>query len=153
MNGTWITDAELKDILLTLAKSGAPTPKKGTTLGDAMARFTTTPTSTRTTNGVGSRSVTTDSKCFLVRATVTKMQELVFVVDAESIEESIGFVGEYGKLVESEDSDYCCVETPSGKKQCRLGRADKEHVEITISGAAEIDLDDEWGSGDCDDND
>lgn len=41
MNGTWITDAELKDILLMMAKSGAPKPKEGTTLGDALARFTT----------------------------------------------------------------------------------------------------------------
>jgi hypothetical protein len=41
MNGVVITDAELKDILLTFAKSGAPKPKDGTVLGDALVRFTT----------------------------------------------------------------------------------------------------------------
>jgi hypothetical protein len=36
-------DAQLQKELLALAKSGAPRPKKGTRLGDALIRFTTPP--------------------------------------------------------------------------------------------------------------
>jgi hypothetical protein len=36
-------DRQLKEELLALAKSGAPKPKRGTRLGDALHRFTTCP--------------------------------------------------------------------------------------------------------------
>ena len=38
-----MTDAELKEHLLELAKSGAPMPSKNSFLGKALARFTTKP--------------------------------------------------------------------------------------------------------------
>lgn len=56
MTGVFITDAELKDILLTFAKCGAPKPKEGTTLGDALIRFTTPSESDNLKDGPQDRS-------------------------------------------------------------------------------------------------
>lgn len=56
MNGTWISDAELKDILLTMAQSGAPKPEEGTVLGDALIRFTTPSDSDNVKDGPQDRS-------------------------------------------------------------------------------------------------
>lgn len=152
MNGTWISDAELKDILLTMAKSGAPKPKEGTVLGDALARFTTSPAGILTA-GAGAETVAkVDLKTFAVFATVTKTQGIVIVIDAESVEEAIDFVGRYGEQVASEASDYYSVDTPSGMKNCRVGWDESVYMEVTINDAEDVTPDDSCGSEDGDDD-
>ncbi|XVJ60207.1 MAG: hypothetical protein HEQ23_12750 [Tepidisphaera sp.] len=47
MNGSRLTNAELKNVVLTVAKSDMPNPKDGTLLGDAMSRLTTPPSAAR----------------------------------------------------------------------------------------------------------
>jgi hypothetical protein len=153
MNGTWMTDAELKDILLTLAKSGAPKPKKGTTLGDALARFTTPPTNHLTSSGLGDRPATTCSKQFAVFATVTKTQEVVVLVDAESVGEATALAKQFGSQVEIHDSGTRYLRTPSGTKEFRVGCDGSVDVDVLITDAEELDPDDESGTADCEDND
>ncbi len=153
MNGTWLTDSELKEILLTLAKSGAPKPKKGTTLGDAMARFTTPPGNNRTANWNTGRPAATCSKQFAVFATVKKMQEVVVLVDAESVGEAHALAEQFGSQVEIHDSGTRYFKTSSGTKEFRVGFDGTFDVDVTITGAQEIDPDDECAPEDCDDND
>ncbi|MBL9000194.1 MAG: hypothetical protein JNK25_03545 [Phycisphaerae bacterium] len=40
MTGTWVSDEEMKSVLLALAKTGVQKPEPGTVLGDALKRFT-----------------------------------------------------------------------------------------------------------------
>jgi hypothetical protein len=154
MNGAWITDAELKDILLALAKSGAPKPKKGTTLGDALARFTTPPGSGRTVSGEVGRTATTCAKQFAVFVKVTKTQEFVVLVDAVSLEEAASLAEEFGSQVEINDSGIRHMRTSSGTKEFRVGCDGSVDVDVTITDAEQVDPDaEQCGCVDEDNND
>jgi hypothetical protein len=153
MNGTWITDAELKDILLALAKSGAPKPKKGTTLGDALARFTTPPGNDRTVIGEVGRTATNCAKQFAVFVEVTKTQEFVVLVDAVSLEEAASLAKEFGSRVEVNDSGVRYLRTSSGTKEFRVGCDGSVAVDVTITDAEQYDPDEEDCSCVDDNND
>ena len=145
MDGTWLTNAELKDVLLTLAKSGAPKPKKGTTLGDALSRFTTPPGDNRTSGRGGGSIAAPSSKCFAVAATVTKTQEMLVLVDAESADEAAGLVKYFGSQVDIHDSGTRYLKTPAGTKEFRVGCDGSVEVDVTITEAEEMGADETDG--------
>ena len=122
MDGIWMTDAELKDILLTLAKSGAPKPKEGTTLGDALVRFT---------SAAGDTGLLSDGfkpglfekpplKTFVVTLNVIKTLDMDFDVEAESADEAINLAESYGVQEEMSVGDIRYLETHVGLRKFHL---------------------------------
>jgi hypothetical protein len=119
MDGTWMTDTELKEIVLTLAKSGAPKPKDGTVLGDALARFTT---------AAGDAGLLCDGfkagqtekpllKTFVVTLNVIKTLDMDFEVEAESAEEASNLAECYGVDEDMAEGDIRYLMTHVGVRK------------------------------------
>lgn len=128
MNGTWITDAELKDILLTLAKYGASKPRDGTALGDALARFIVQSAENRMASNKGGRS-----KLFGVGATVTKELGIGVLVHADSGHEAAALVEQFASQEDLRHPDARWIKTPTGVREVDLRVVSDVDIAVTIT--------------------
>jgi hypothetical protein len=145
MSGTWMTDAELKDILLTLAKSGAPKPKKGTALGDALVRFTT---------AAGDAGLLSDGfkpgqiekpplKTFVVTLNVSKTLDMDFEVEAESAEEASNLAENYGVDEDMAEGDTRYLMTHVGVRKFHFADSGWPDYDISTIQTEEIPADEQ----------
>ena len=140
MNGVVITDAELKDILLTLAKSGAPKPKDGTVLGDALARFKTVAGEAGLLSD-GFKTGQTEKpplKTFVVTLDVTKTLEMDFEVEAQSAEEASNLAERYGVDEDMAEGDSRYLMTHLGLRKFCFEGAGWPDYDIAILRTEEI---------------
>jgi hypothetical protein len=145
MDGTLMTDAELKDILLTLAKSGAPKPKEGTALGDALVRFTTA------ADGAGllcdgfkaEQTEKPPLKSFLVTLNVIRTIEMDFEVEAESAEEASKLAESYGVEEDMSEGDARYLKTHVGLRKFCFENAGWFDYDITTIHTEEIPADEQ----------
>ncbi len=145
MDGIWISDAELKEVLLILAKSGAPKPKEGTALGDALARFTT---------GAGDAGLLGDGfkagltekpplKTFLVTLNVIKTLEIDFEVEAESAEEASNLAESYGVDEHMAEGDIRYLMTHVGLRKFHFANSACADYDISTIQTEEVPADEQ----------
>lgn len=145
MNGTWMTDAELKDILLTMAKGRAPKPKEGTTLGDALVRFTTAADSAGL-SGDGFNPGLFEKpplKSFRVTLDVIKSTEMEFHVQAESAEEASRLAETYGVDEDIPEGDTRYLPTDVGLREFYLEGTGFPDINVTTLATEEVPADEE----------
>jgi hypothetical protein len=143
MSSVLISEAELKDILLTLAKSGAPKPKEGTALGDALVRFTTAAGDAGLlSDGFKPGQIETSPlKTFVVSLNVIKTLDMDFEVEAESAEEASNLAESYGVYEDMEEGDIRYLMTHVGVRKFCVAATDWPDWTISTSGIEEIPAD------------
>lgn len=141
MNRTSISDAEIKEILLALAKAGAPKPKRGTVLGDALARFTTPDCGGAATSD--SLAAHPDAvRPFAVTVTLTRVNSVTLHVAAQSESQAEVLVRDAATGFDIDGPCTQYIKTEDGVKEFFMASCDFLDADVELEQIETLDVDD-----------
>lgn len=141
MNRTSISNADIKEILLALAKAGAPKPKRGTVLGDALARFTTPDCGGVTTcDSLAAHQETV--RPFAVTVTLTKVNSVILHVAAANKDEAESLVRDAAAGFDIDGPFTQYIKTEDGVNEFYMSFCDFLDAGVEVEAVEPLDPDD-----------